>query len=174
MGQNIKYGLYGLVAIYLVYSLCFSSDSEGTVTEEVTFPTQGLITVLKEVQTDQFKIDDEITIPDTSASLVVANYMSGTSDTFTLDQIRVMETGSTNSTGSSIARAASFGLMGYFLGRSMASRPPAGAYVDQKTYDRVNKNAGQKMQQTAGKRTVTRPSGKSGYGGGSSSRSSGG
>ena len=56
---------------------------ESVETKEVVLPTQGLITVVKEVQTDLFKIEEEVTIPDTAGSLIVANYLDQTSDTFT-------------------------------------------------------------------------------------------
>jgi hypothetical protein len=83
--------------------------------------------------------------------------------------------GETTGRRSGVARAASYGLMGYFMGRSMSRGPSAGAYVDQKTYNKVSKGAGGSMKSTAGSRTVSRrPSGKSGYGGGRSTRSVGG
>ena len=179
MGQKIKYGLYALVGVWLLYSVFFSGDSNETetYTEEVALPTQGLITYLQETEQDLFKISDELVIEDTAASLVIATYLDASVDTFTLDEIKLMES-SGGGTGrrSGIARAASYGLMGYFLGRSMSRRPTPGAYVDQKTYDKVSKNSGSKMQNTAARKTVTRsrPAGKSGYGGGRSTRSVGG
>ncbi|MEL6925374.1 MAG: hypothetical protein AAFO94_15105, partial [Bacteroidota bacterium] len=120
-----------------------------------------------------FKIEDEITIADTSESLIVAKYMNETIDTFTLAEARLVEAQSGGR--NPVLRAASAGLFGYFLGRSMlGGRPSAGAYVDQKTYDRVSKNAGSSMQRTASRTTRMRPSGKSGFGSGKSSRSFGG
>ena len=164
---------------FLVAFACFLITACGggteTVTEEVVLPTEGLITVLQEVEKDLFKIEDEQTIPDTSQSLVVAKYMDASIDTFTLAEVRLMSQTQVGSRHSGIATAASYGLFGYFMGRSMASRPRASAYTDPKTHQRVNQNAGQKMQQTAARTTRTRPaSGRSGYGSGRSTRSSGG
>ena len=71
--------------------------------------------------------------------------------------------------------AASYGLMGYMMGRSMSShRPRANAYMDQKTYNKAQNGAGNSMKQTARKTTISKP--KSGFGGksGGSSRSYGG
>ncbi|MGB0931510.1 MAG: hypothetical protein ACPGVB_12075 [Chitinophagales bacterium] len=145
-----------------------------TVTEEVALPTEGLITVLQEVEKDKFKIEDEQTIPDTSKSLVIAKYMDAKVDTFTLAEVRLMKERQVSGSHGGIAQAAGFGLMGYFMGRSMASRPRASAYTDPKAHQRSQK-AGNKMQQTAARTTRTRPSsGKSGYGSGRSTRSSGG
>lgn len=175
MGQKIKYGLYGLVAVWLLYSIFFKSDTPEMTTEEVAIPTQGLITYVQEVQQDEFKISDEEVIADTAASLIIATYLDETKDTFTLAEARLMESsGGSNSRGSGIARAASYGLMGYFMGRSMSRGPSPGAYVDQKTYNKVSSGAGNTMTRTAGTRTVSRPAGKSGYGGGRSTRSVGG
>ena len=187
MNQKLKFGLFGLLGCWLIYSLFFKGDSSSsttmeTTTEEVLIPTQGLITVLQEVEKDQFKIEDEQVIADTAASLIIAKYLDNTSDTFTLAEARLMESGNgstqnTTRSGGGIMRAASYGLMGYFLGRSMSSGPSPGAYVDQRTYDKVNNSAGSQIRQTAGTRTVTRTrptTGKSGYGGGRSTRSVGG
>lgn len=145
-----------------------------TVTEEVALPTEGLITVLQEVEKDLFKIEDEQTIPDTSQSLVIAKYMDAGVDTFTLAEVRLMQERQVGGAHGGIATAASYGLMGYFMGRSMASRPRASAYTDPKAHQRAQQ-AGNKMQKTAARTTRTRPaSGKSGFGSGRSTRSSGG
>jgi len=176
MGQKIKYGLYALVGVWLVYSIFFKSSTPEMTTEEVAIPTQGLITHVQEMEKDQFKISDEEVIADTAASLIIATYLDTTKDTFSLAEARLMESGggASGSRGSGIARAASFGLMGYFMGRSMSRGISRGAYVDQKTYNKVSNGAGNTMKSTAGSRTVSRPSGKSGYGSGRSTRSVGG
>jgi len=106
----LKYAFYALFALTFLYS-CIGSSGEVEY-EEVVLPTQGLITVVKEVQTDLFKIDEEITIPDTAGSLIIANYLDTTSDTFTLAQARLMEqTGYVGRSGS-VMQAASYGLFG--------------------------------------------------------------
>jgi hypothetical protein len=176
MGQYIKYGIYAVIGFFILSNL-FGGDSESeTTTEEVAIPTQGLITVDQEMEKDKFKISDEVTIPDTSESLIVANYLDSTSDTFTLSEARLVEAGGGSSVARSVVRAASYGLFGYMIGRSMMShRPNPNAYTDPKTHQKVTQNAGAKMNQTAARSTRTRPtSGKSGYGGGKSTRSYGG
>ncbi|MFK7908223.1 MAG: hypothetical protein AB8B69_24045 [Chitinophagales bacterium] len=163
------------LAAFTFFLITACGGGTETVTEEVVLPTEGLITVLQEVEKDLFKIEDEQTIPDTSQSLVVAKYMDASIDTFTLAEVRLMSQTQTGGRSSGIAQAASFGLMGYFMGRSMARRPQASAYTDPKAHQRVNQKAGSRMQQTAARTTRTRPvSGKSGYGSGRSTRSSGG
>ena len=169
-----KYACYSLLILAFLYNCGGSSQVEY---EEVVLPTQGLITVVKEVQTDLFKIDEEITIPDTTGSLIVANYLDQTSDTFTLAQARLMEqTGYVGRSGS-VMQAASYGLFGYMIarnmggfGRSTARRPQPGAYTSREAYDKTTKNAGQSLNRTASRTRRVKPSsGKSGYG--SSSRS---
>lgn len=178
--RNIKWILYGLVAVYLIYNFAFggSSSSEDYITEETVVPTEGLITTVAEVDSNDWKIKDEVTVTNPEDSRIIAEYMDGARDTFTLDEAKLVETQSTDNGSSvtrSIFRAASFGLFGYMLGRSMSSGPRPGAYMNQNTYNRVNNNAGSRMQSTAKRTTTTRPSGRSGYGGGSkSTRSYGG
>jgi len=178
-GEMIKYALYSILGMFIIYNI-FLSDGDSsntsnteTVTEEIEIPTEGLITVVKEVETDLFKIDDEITIPDTSESLIVANYMDATTDTFTLAEARLV---AVNGSGRSrsVVNAASLGFFGYMmLGRSYGRRPSPGAYTNSKTYNRVNNTAGSRLKQTAKRttRTRTRPAGKSGFGSKSKSRS---
>lgn len=169
--MKIKWIIYGAIALVVIgVNLC-SSDEPETVTEEVAIPTEGLITTVKEVQTDQFRIEYEEVVANTEDSRIIAKYMDSTIDTFTLDEAQLVKDTTTTAyrRQSSVMRMASFGLMGYLMGRSMGSfRPNSSAYVDQSTYNRVSNGAGQRMQQTARKTTVTRPAkGKSGYGSGS-------
>ena len=163
--MKIKWIIYGVIAVVIIgFNFCSNNEqAQETTTEEVVSPTQGLITTVKEVETDQFKIEDEQAVDEISASRIIAKYMDNTVDTFTLDEAKlVADTTSSNSNNyrrSSVVRMASYGLMGYFFGRSMGSfRPNRSAYVDQSTYNRVTNNAGQSLQRTANRRTVSRPS----------------
>ena len=108
------------------------------------------------------------TIPDTSNSLIIANYLDMTSDTFTLAEARLMEANGYPGRGGSVMRAASYGLMGYMIARNLGSsarRPRAGAYTSQKSYQKSQSTAGQKLNQTASRTRRVKPgSGKSGFG----------
>ena len=139
--------------------------------EEVEIPTNGLITTVVEVEPDAFKIEDETTVPDTASSLIVAKYLNGNIDTFTLAQVRLMQ--NSGHTGSSmmsrgIMTAAGAGLMGYMMGRAFSRPPMPSAYTNQQTYNRVNQTTGSTFR--SGVTRVSRPS--SGFGR-SGSRSSG-
>jgi hypothetical protein len=165
----IKLSLAGIL-IFGFFSCRNSQD-----TEEVQLPSEGLITIVKEVEKDLFKIDDEITIPDTNNSLIVAIYMDEKRDTFTLQQARLMQAnGGGGHHSSGIMHAASYGLMGYMMGRSMSGfSPSAGAYTSPSRFNDVNQRAGNSIRSSA--QTVSRPrTGSSGFGSGRSTRSVGG
>ncbi len=173
---NPKWFIYGAIFLgVIIYSNSGSSSGESQQGEEVMLPTQGLITTLQETSKDLFKISDETEIDKKEESLVIANYMDSTSDTFTLEQIKLYYAngGEGSPRLSGLATAASFGFMGYMMGRSMRSPVRAGAYMDQKTFNKVNNNAGSSIRRTA-TRTTKPSSGKSGYGGSKSTRSYGG
>jgi len=161
-----KIAFYGALLVFGLYGSLTGCGSE----EMVEVPTKGLITTVKEVQTDQFKIEDEVPVNTIAESRIIAKYMNGNIDTFTIEQAKLYE--QSGGSGRGIYRAASAGFFGYMIGRSMSRRPSSGAYVDQKTYDKVNKGAGNTVRSTA-KRTPKPSSGKSGYGG-KSTRSFGG
>ena len=170
--SNVRLVLYGLGAIFLVYTMCFKDSGSDTVTEEVEIPTQGVETILKEVELDKFLIEDEITVADTSQSLIVANYLDGGVDTFTLQQVKLMAIRDTSIRRRSLMRAASFGLFGYMMGRNMGYRPSASAYTNQSAYNKVNNGAARSMRSSASRVTRTVPGSRSGFG--KSSRSYGG
>ena len=167
------------LAAFVAFSLFRSCFGCGSSTEEVEMPTQGLITTVVEVEKDAFKIDDETTIPDTAGSLIIAKYLDGKIDTFTLNEARLVQQGGGHS-GSSmtgpIVAAAGAGFLGYMMGRSMSTPPSAGAYTNQQAYNRVNSTTGSSLRSTAAR--VSRPSSSgrssSGFGGGRSSRGFGG
>jgi len=172
--KNLRLLLYGAAALFLVYTFFLKSDDNNseTVAEEIVTPTEGLITTVKEMETDQFKIEDEVVVSNPEDSRIIAKYMDGTIDTFALDDARLTEGESSHRSGG-IMRAASYGFLGFMIGRNMGSfRPSPGAYVDQNTYNKVSNGAGQRMQSTAQRKTVSKP--KSGFGGKSSTRSYGG
>lgn len=147
----------------------------GSRSEKISVPTQGVITTVREVQKDQFKIEDEQSIADTAQSLIVAKWMDGRVDTFTLSEARILNQGGYQRHSGGIFHTVGMGYFGYMMGRSMASPVQSSAYVDPQTYNRVSNGAGQQIRSSAV--TTTRPSsGRSGFGSrtGSSTRSYGG
>jgi hypothetical protein len=156
---------------------CGSSSS----TEEAD---TGIITVVREVADGEFRIEDEQIAPTKSASAIIAKYADNTIDTIPLSEAQlVMSSGEAASDTSrhyyrrnSLVTMASYGLMGYMLGRRMGSfSPMPSAYVDPQTHQRVNNTTGNTFRNATARQTSSSPSkGRSGYGGGSSTRSSGG
>jgi hypothetical protein len=148
----------------------------GSSSEKITVPTQGVIATVREVQKNQFKIEDEQSIADTAQSLVIAKWMDGQIDTFTLSEARILQSAGHHSHSGGIFHTVGLGYFGYMMGRSMASPVQSSAYVDPQTYNRVSNGAGQQIRSSAV--TTTRPSaGRSGFGsrtGGGSTRSYGG
>lgn len=160
----------------LVGATLLVSCGGGESYEEVEIPTQGLITTVQEVQTEQYKIADEQTVQDTADSRIIANYLDNTSDTFTLAEARLVQQSGYSGHRSGVFTAASYGFFGYMIGRSMMRhRPSSAAYMDQKTYNKVNSTTGNSMRSTASKvRRPTKSGSRSGFGSGRSTRSHGG
>ncbi len=156
-------------------------------------PSEGLITTVREVQPNDWRIADEQIVADTNDSRIIAEHISGRIDTFTLAEARAAQslseptdTTSGNSSNGYHGRhyygggypffsIASWGLMGYYMGRSMGGgfSPRASAYVDPQTYNRVTSTAGTRLRSTAVRRSAP-TGGRSGFGSGRSTRSFGG
>lgn len=163
------------------------------VQEEVVEMTKGVVTTVEEVSPDEFRIVDEQVIDDKNASQVIANYISGDSDTMNLAEVQDWSGGSgnydsnsstaSNTTSSDTTRhyrrrsgigsIIMYGYMGYMMGRTTSPNPAA--YKNQSTYNRVSNSTGSTLNKTAKRTTVSKPSKtKSGYGSGKSTRSYGG
>lgn len=136
-------------------------------------PSQGLVTTLREVEPDQYKIEDEVVVADTAESRIIAKHLDGQIDTFSLAEARQAEQQGYQHQHGGLFRMASYGLMGYMLGRSMGAGPMSSAYINNQTYNRVNSTAGNNLRQSA-TRSRTSSGTRTGFGGGRSSRSFGG
>jgi hypothetical protein len=154
-------GLCALLA--LAYIGCGRNESPQ---EQFDVPSKGLITTVVEVEPNSFKIEEELPIEDTASSLIIAKYMSGKVDTFSLAEARQAQqsNGTYHSPHHSVFSSASYGMMGFMLGRSLMTPPMSSAYRDERTYNRINSTTGAVLRNTAHR--VTRP------GSGSSSGSS--
>ncbi len=155
-----------------LYTACSGGSTE-YVSETKLEPTQGLVTTVEEVRKDAFKIADETIVDKKEDSRIIAQYLDGEVDTFTLDQVKLMEkNGSPRMSGMSGILMG--GAMGYLMGKSMSKPLNSSAYKNNAAF---NKSTGstQKMAQTAKKTTTRRPArAKSNFGSRSSTRSFGG
>ncbi|MEZ5041295.1 MAG: hypothetical protein R2828_15465 [Saprospiraceae bacterium] len=163
-----------------------SCDNVQYAEEEQIELTKGLVSVLEEVEPNNFKIVDEQVVETKAESRVITHYLDGTIDTLMLNDVDPNTLAATSEPADSTSRHHYYrrhgmssvlmgGLMGYYMGRSMSVPPSAASYRDQNTYNRVNSSAGRTLANTASRTTVRRPtSGSSGFGSGKSTRSVGG
>lgn len=182
-----KAARHSLFAIGAAGTLFLTScDNVQYADEEQIELTKGLVTVLEEVEPDNFKIIDEQVVESKAESRVITHYFDGTIDTLMLNDLDPNTLAATSEPADSTSRRHYYhrrsmssvlmgGLMGYYMGRSMSVPPAASSYRDQNTYNRVNSSTGRTLSNTASRTTVRRPtSGSSGFGGSKSTRSVGG
>ena len=184
-----KWYILAIVGLIIFRTIGSSSDSNTSAAavdyEETTVdtPTEGVITKLEEVESDVFKITDEEVVPTLAESRIIASYMDGAKDTFTVNEIAVVDTTLSSDDNnyrrrSGISRVVHYGLIGYMLGRPMGSPMRSSSYANRQSY--TKSQAGRtRVASSATTRTVRTPrakssSGKSGFGSGKSTKSYGG
>jgi len=159
-----------------------SSDDVVYIESTVTEPTEGVITKLKEVEPEMFKITDEEVVASKADSRIITTYLDGTLDTFRLEEISVIDTTIVSEDRhyrrrSGMSTALHYGLMGYWLGRPMGTPIRRSSYASSDSYGK-SQNGRTRMNSTATRRAVRTPrpssTGKSGYGAKRSTRSYGG
>lgn len=184
--DRYKWYLIGLVAIIGFRAFSSSSDSATSSVvydeSEVVTPTEGVVTKLDEVQAEVFKITDEEVVPTVAESRIIANYMDGEVDTFTLEEIALVDTTIVSEDRgyrrrSGISTVVHYGLLGYMLGRPMGSPIRSSSYANRQSYAKAQTGS-TRVSNSATRRTVRTPrpssTGKSGYGSGRSTKSYGG
>jgi len=166
--------LFTMAGGLALYTSCSSGGTE-YVSETVLEPTQGLITKVEEVKKDAFKIADETVVEKKEDSRIIAKYLDGEVDTFTVEQVKLMQKdGSSGPRMSGMSGILMGGAMGYLMGKSMSRPLNSNAYKNTSAF---NKSTGttQTMAQTAKKTVRNRPArAKSNFGSSRSTRSFGG
>jgi hypothetical protein len=173
--------------LYLSFCGCLSLTACGSseesyeqeyVTEEIVQYHRGLITELQEVEEGRFTIIDEHLADNPEESFVVAHNLDGSTDTLSLEHVKLIDTvyqSDTTSRAGSMNRTLRSGLFGYMLGRSLGSPTSASAYANPGVHNRVAQTTGNAFTSSTTRTTRTVPvSGRSGFGGGTSTRSYGG
>jgi len=145
------------------------SSSEEYVSETVYDPTQGIVTEVKEVESELYKITDETIVEKKEDSRIIAEYLDGVRDTFTLDEARLVDADNPRRRG--VSGILMGGMMGYMMGKRMSQPLSKTAYANDDAYKK-SQSSSNKLKSTATKRTVK--SKKKGYGSGKSSKSYGG
>lgn len=127
------------------------------VNEEKIELTKGLITEVKEVEANKFKITDERVVENKEDSRVIAEYLDGTKDTLTLDEVSMTKTEGGDPRRSGMSSVVRMGLMGYFFGRNFGVGPSAGAYANQSAYNKSTSGARTTLSNTANRTTIRKP-----------------
>ena len=169
--KTVVIGALAFSSFSMVFTSCGSSEQQYT--EETKYElTQGLITEVEEVEKELFKITDETSVPLVEDSRIIATYLDGVRDTFTLEEAKLVD--ADNPRRSSMRGVLMGGMMGYYMGRSLSSPINKGAYKSPATYQKATKTTST-LKQSAKRTTVRRPVNSSkGFGGGKSTRSYGG
>ena len=172
----LPFGQLFLLALCLSAFLvsCGGGEGKDYVESTVEDPTQGILAEIKEIKTDIFKITNEEILAKREDSRIIATFMDGKIDTFTLDEIKLTE--HTNPRRSAIRSIAMGGMMGYMAGRAMSRPLSRGAYADDKSFNKSKSTGKSALRSTARRSTVRTPKASKGSGFGSkkSSRSYGG
>ena len=132
-------------------------------------PTQGVVTTVREVSPDDWKIADERPVDAVVDSRVIVDRLTGTTDTFTLDEVRAIQQSEPDTARTRRPfRSAGLGYWGFIMLNRMGRTPTASAYTNQAAYQRATSTAGSSLSRTSRAR--------SGFGrtSGSSTRSFGG
>lgn len=169
--KNLKTATMVIGSAFIMTGLISScGDNTEYVTEEVLSPTQGIITEVKEMQKDLFKITDETVVATKDDSRIIAEYLDGQRDTFTLAEAQLVD--AENPTRrSSMSGVLMGGMMGYMMGKSMSTPVSKSAYANNSAYSKSNSSTSN-LKSSAKRSTVRKP--KSGFGSSKSSRSYGG
>ncbi|QHT70979.1 hypothetical protein GXP67_32195 [Rhodocytophaga rosea] len=143
----------GLLAGTGFMQSCGNSNAEQE-EYEVVF-TKGMRTHIQETEKGVFKITDEQVVGE-GESRAIVTFLNGQTDTLTLDQAkRIVETQADNKDwendnqqtyntggyhGGGLGNVLMYGALGYYLGRSMNSRPNPGFYASPDVYSRAQQH----------------------------------
>lgn len=169
ISNRIKKASISLGTVALISSLISCGNSTEYDTTEVLSPTQGIVTKIKEVKQELFKITDEDIVAAKEDSRIIASFLDGEVDTFTLEEARLVEAENPRRRGMSGILMG--GMMGYMMGRSMGTPLNRSAYANDAAFNKSN-STNSKFRSTASRKTVSKP--KSGFGSSKSSKSYGG
>jgi len=169
ISNYIKQNCIFLTTLILLFAFISCGDSSQQTTEEILSPTQGIITKVKEVEEELFKITDEEIVNKKEDSRIIASYLDGKIDTFTLEEAKLVDADNPRRRG--VNGVLLGGMMGYMMGRNMNQPLSRSAYANDGAYNKSN-TANSKLRSTATRRTVSKA--KTGFGSSKSTKSSGG
>lgn len=177
-----KGGMYLVVAGILAGAPACSSTEEQEYETVVSYePTQGVLTQIEETSPGEFAIVDEQTVPNVDDSRFIVKKLDGSIDTFTREESRKLITpadtvyvADQRHYNHSLGSMFWWGAGGYMLGRMMSQPVYPYAYRDERSRTQ-GMNTGTYMYRNARQYSTQRavPAGRSGFFGGSRSKSSG-
>jgi hypothetical protein len=120
---------------------------------EVVF-TKGMQTSIVETEKGVFKITDEKVVAEGESKAIIT-FLNGNTDTLTIEQAkRIVENSQENKNwdndeqvanrghhGGGLSSALMYGALGYYMGRSMNSRPNPGFYANPDVYSRSQQHS---------------------------------
>jgi hypothetical protein len=166
---KIKTSAFILGSAFMLSSIVSCGSNVEYQDTEVLSPTQGVITKVKEMEPELYKITDETIVATKEDSRIIAEYIDGVRDTFTLEEAQLTDADNPRRRGTSGVWMA--GMMGYMMGRNMSQGTSRAAYASDAAYNKSTKSTGS-LRSTASRKTVRTP--KKGFGSSRSTRSYGG
>lgn len=163
----------GLLGTTLFMPGCDNNTANSNNAEEYeTAFTKGMQTHIQETEKGIFKITDEQVVGE-SESKAIVSFLNGKTDTLTLEQAkRIVDAEGNNRSwdenntneevrqggyhGGGLSSVLMYGALGYYMGRSMNSRPNPGFYASPAVYNRA-----QQHTSTIQNARVSRPVGSS-------------
>ena len=167
--QKFKKSSLFLGSALFISSMFSCGSNVEYVEQEVLTPTQGVVTEVKEVQSETFKITDETVVPTIDESRIIAEYMDGVRDTFTLAEAQLVDAENPRRRGMSGILMG--GMMGYMMGKSMSQPMSRGAYANDAAFKKSSTTTNT-LRSSASRKTVRTP--KKGFGSSRSTKSYGG
>lgn len=158
---------------FLITGMIACGNPSTEYTSDDSLPdNMGIVTEVKEMKEDVFRITEETVVPLKTDSRIIAEYMNGTRDTFTLQEAQL--TDAENPKRNRMSGILMGGMMGYMMGRSPSTPINRASYASDDAF-RKSSSSNQVVRAAATQhRAKTTGKGKSGYGAKKSTRSYGG
>lgn len=155
------------IVVSISLSSCGTSEPQYVEEQQIVAMNNGVVTEVEEVSEDLFKIANETVVDKVEDSRIIAQYLDGARDTFTLEEAKLVDANDNSEGGrrrSMIGSVVQGGLIGYFMGRSLSSSPNPRAYKNSQAYSSATAG-NSKMKSNATSTTVRKPvRSKSGFG----------
>lgn len=168
---KLKKTAYTLTVSVAISGMVACSSSTEYNAEDELPPGMGIVTEVKEMKQDLFRITNERIVNKRADSRIIAEYMDGMRDTFTLEEARLVDANDTRRSG--MNNVLMGGMMGYMMGKSISSPINRASYANDAAFQKST-SSNQVVRQAATVHKARTNKSKSGYGSKKSTRSYGG